>query len=322
MKNALHILHFLLAAAARGEQTALITITDVSGTSPRAPGAHMAVSATGAYSGSLSGGCVEAAIIGEAKRVIQTGKPETLRIGENSPFIDLQLPCGGGIDILVLPAPDIAALNQAANWLTARQPVMLLLSQADGLTAQLARPDDTTGWRSKRFLARHEPDMRLLIAGHGAETLSLARLGHCYGAEIFVLSPDQALVDTVIRLGAGAKILPSRQHAPKLSIDPHTATVLLFHDHDWEDAILAEALAQPGFYVGAMGSRATQARRLHRLAQRGVPKNLRARIVSPIGFITPARDPDTLAISALAQIVSLHAASAGQTSSAPALKRA
>jgi xanthine dehydrogenase accessory factor len=219
---------------------------------------------------------------------------------------------------LVLPAPDIAALNQAANWLKARQPVTLLLSQAGGLTAQLARPDDTTGWRSKKFLVRHEPDMRLLIAGHGAETLSLTRLGLSYGAEISVLSPDPGLVDTVTSLGAEAKILRSRQHAPKLSIDRHTATVLLFHDHDWEDALLAEALGQPGFFIGAMGSRATHARRLHRLARSGVPEPLNARIVSPIGSIAPARDPDTLALSALAQIVSVYTETAGKT---PALPR-
>jgi xanthine dehydrogenase accessory factor len=312
VKDAVQILRFLLDADSRGEHVALITITGVFGGSPREPGAHMAVSESGAFLGALSGGCVEAAIIGEAKRVIESGWAEGLRLGEGSPLIDIRLPCGGGMDILIAPVRDIRTLKQAATWLTARRPIVLLLGQHGDVTARLARPDDLTGWHAARFLARHEPDMRLVIAGHGAEMLALTKLGLSYGAEILLLSPDQAMVDTATGLGAQAQKLLSRHHAPQFSIDPQTAVVLLFHDHDWEDALLAHALAQPGFFVGAMGSRTTHARRLRRLAKNGVPEPARSRLVGPIGLITRARDPDTLALSALAQIVSLYGQSAAQ----------
>ncbi|OYV35170.1 MAG: hypothetical protein B7Z81_09065 [Acidocella sp. 20-61-6] len=313
MKNANQILIFLLAAASRNEKAALITITGITGGSPRAPGTHMAASETGAYLGSISGGCVEAAIVGEAKRIIQSGRAESMRLGEGSPFIDIRLPCGGGIDILISPTEDIATLNQAVDWLTARRAVALLLDLEGGMTVRPARSDDVTGWHSNQFLARHEPNMQLIIAGHGAETLALTRLGLSYGAEILVLSPDKDLLDTAAGFGAQAQILNSRQHVPKFLIDRHTAMVLLFHDHDWEDALLAEALTQPGFFVGAMGSRNTHARRLHSLAQRGVSEHTLVRLVGPIGLISPSRDPDTLALSTLAQIVSVYIESVADT---------
>jgi xanthine dehydrogenase accessory factor len=319
MKGALHVLRFLLEAAYRGERTALVTITDITGGSPRAPGAHMAVSETGAHAGSLSGGCVEAAIIGEAKRVMQSGRAETLRLGEGSPFIDIQLPCGGGIDMLLTPAPDIEMVTKAASWLAARQPVLLELSVAGGLMARPAGPGDSIGWQAAKFRVRHQPDMQLIIGGNGPEALALARLGISYGAKILVLSPDQALVETATALGAQAERLASRRHAPRLSIDADTALVLLFHDHDWEAALLAQALAQPGFFIGAMGSRTTQARRLRNLAACGIPQAALRRLAGPIGLIAPARDPDTLALSALAHIVATYGESTARAMSHPAL---
>ena len=319
MKGALQVFHFLLEAARSGERTALVTLTGITGGSPRAPGAHMAVSETGAHAGSLSGGCLEAAIIGEAQRVMQSGRAESLRLGEGSPFIDIRLPCGGGIDILLTPAPNLEMLTQAAGWLAARRPVVLAFSQDGSLRARLAQPGDATGWQASQFLVRHEPNMRLIISGNGAETIALARISLSYGADVLVLSPDQALVEIAIALGAQAERLASRRHAPRFSIDADTALVLLFHDHDWEEALLAQALEQPAFFIGAMGSRATQARRLANLASRGIAPAALARLAGPIGLIAAARDPDTLALSAMAHIVAAYGDSTARKLSHPAL---
>ena len=139
MKGALQVFQFLLEAARRGERTALISITDISGGSPRAPGTHMAVSESGAHAGSLSGGCVEAAMIGEAKRVMQSGRAEVLRLGEGSRLIDIQLPCGGEIDLLLSPIPNFEMLKQASTWLAARRPIVLQLDREGGLNVRPAR---------------------------------------------------------------------------------------------------------------------------------------------------------------------------------------
>ena len=82
----------------RGERCALVTLVGVDGNAPRAEGAQMAVSESGEWAGYISGGCLEAAIALEAQAAIKAGKPRLLRYGKGSPYFDIQLPCGSGLD--------------------------------------------------------------------------------------------------------------------------------------------------------------------------------------------------------------------------------
>lgn len=296
MKCARAIFAFLIAAQQRGERTALVTITAVIGSSSRAPGTHMAVSESGAFCGSLSGGCVEAAVVGEAQRVMATGRAEIVRLGAGSPLIDIRLPCGGGLDLLIAPDPDHGALTLAARLLQDREPVALAIGR-DG--AVVVRDHATGGWQGGQFIALHHPDLRLFIVGHGAETQALARLAGAHGADVVVLSPDADIVEGALHLRTPAA-------SPHLVCDPFSAVVMLFHDHDWEPALLAQALEQPAFFIGAMGSRIAHARRLQALRALSVGEASLARIVTPVGLIPAARDPDTLALSVLAQVVSVY----------------
>nr|WP_243395625.1 XdhC family protein [Sphingomonas oleivorans] len=289
-----------------GERTALVTITDVIGSSSRSPGTHMAVSETGVYRGSISGGCVEAAVVGEAKRVIENGQTELLRLGAGSRFIDIRLPCGGGLDLLITPEPSPAALDQALGGLKQRTPIRLALGR-DGLLAVSPASDDRpAGWDGDHFVVRHDPELRIVILGHGAETEALAALACRYGADVVILSPDETIVESVDRLGAQSWLLKTPARSPHLRSDKDTAVVTLFHDHDWESELLEQALEQDAFFIGAMGSRRTHALRLAALTERGVPPSSLARITGPIGLIPATRDPDTLALSTLSQIVACH----------------
>lgn len=76
----------------------LVTLTGLVGRSSRAPGAHMAISQSGASMESFSGGCVEAAVVAEVLDVLETGHVRPVRFGAGSRYIDIRLPCGGGID--------------------------------------------------------------------------------------------------------------------------------------------------------------------------------------------------------------------------------
>ena len=78
---------------------------------------------------------------------------------------------------------------------------------------------------------------------------------------------------------------------------------MLFHDHDWETALLRQALAQEALFIGAMGSARTHANRLAALEAAGVPAEQAARVCGPIGLIPAARDPQTLALSVLSEVV-------------------
>jgi xanthine dehydrogenase accessory factor len=303
MKDARAIFRFLLDADARGERAALVTITDIIGSSSRAPGTHMAVAEDGSFLGSFSGGCVEAAVVGEAQRVIACGKAARIRFGPGSQFIDIKLPCGGGIEFLILPQPPHQVIQEAWAMLSAREAVTLRMTLDGNLTTEPAGEKDESCWEGDIFVTRHIPDLRLIALGHGAEVQAFAALGRAYGVDVTVLSPEEAIVERAIEVGANAFVLKTPGRSPHLIGDRHTAMVFLFHDHDWEMALLAQALEQDALYVGAMGSRQTQARRLTALVEHGVPAARAERVVGPIGLIPATRDPDTLALSVLAQIV-------------------
>lgn len=306
MKDALALFRFLLDAIGQGERTALVTITDVIGSSSRAPGTHMAITESGAYFGSLSGGCVEAAVVGQAQRAITSGEAEHIRFGAGSPFIDIRLPCGGGMDLLILPRLREEVIRQARDTLVARQPVALRMMIDGSLAVASGEDQKPSGWEGDAFVARHAPDLRLIALGHGSEVQALAALARAYGIEVSVLTPDEAIVEKEKAAGSAAYLLKTPGRSPHLVTDRHTMVVFLFHDHDWETALLAQALEQEAFYIGAMGSRQTQAQRVAALAGYGVSAELAGRVVGPIGLIPATRDPETLALSVLAQVVGLR----------------
>lgn len=301
MKGADTVLGFLIEAAKRDEKTALVTLTDVTGSASRAVGTQMAVSLNGTYAGSLSSGCVERAVVGEAQRIITEGRAERVRFGNGSRYIDIRLPCGGAIDLLFTPNPPLATIERAKRKLAARQPVSLQLGLDGAVLMQTE--GSQTGWTDDGFVVRHDPALHILIVGHGMETIALAHQAHLYGASVQVLSPDAEQIAALRAAGIEAEHLPTPSASPHMVADRHSAVVFLFHDHDWETALVAQALDQPAFFVGAMGSPATHRRRCAMLAEIGVPAAAIARIRGPLGIIPATRDPDTLALSALAQIV-------------------
>lgn len=306
MKGALDIFRFLLDASGRGERTALVTITDVIGSSSRAPGTHLAVSETGSFRGSVSGGCIEAALAGLAQRAIARRTSERIRLGAGSPYIDIRLPCGGGLDLLVSPDPTDEVVSQVRDRLEQRQAVCLALHPDGRIWTEHSSPVGQVGWSTDSFHVRHDPELRLVIIGHGRETEALTRLAVAFGAVVEVLTPDRAIAAACIRQGARARHLHSPSGSSDLAGDRHTAIVMLFHDHDWEPELLVQALSSRAFYIGAMGSRQTHKRRLASLRGYGVADELSSRIVGPIGLLPSTRDPETLALSILSQIVSIY----------------
>lgn len=315
MKAAAALFRFLHDAALRGERTALVTITDVIGSSSRALGTHLAVSETGAFHGSLSGGCVEAAVVAEAQRIITNAQAEMIRFGTGSRFIDIRLPCGGGLDLFFVPGPPIEVLRHVLECLGQRRSVSLYLAPDGQISATPSASADETGWIDRTFLAKHDADLKLMLVGHGEEMVALAGLANTFGAEVCALSPDDFVVQAIADKGLASRRLKMPERSPELVSDARTAVVFVFHDHDWEPDLLVQALEGDAFYVGAMGSRRTHGRRMDALRERGVPEASISRIAAPIGLIPATRDPDTLALSILSQIVKLASeGSAGRCS--------
>ncbi|MCU0907456.1 MAG: XdhC family protein [Rhodobacteraceae bacterium] len=282
----------------------LAVIAGVEGPSYRPVGAMMAVlpgDPDPLRVGTLSSGCVERDIALQAMRAQVDGRPQVVRYGRGSAFLDIQLPCGGGLDIALIPDPDRAVLARLRAEETARRPVSLSVDLATGA---LALGDmAATARTGDRLVIARPPETRFLIFGKGPEAEAFAALVQAAGFPAVLLSPDPETLETPARAGLTTRVLPVARFPGDLAPDPWTAVVLFFHDHDWEPPILAQALATPAFYVGAQGSRRSAEARAMALQAMGVPEAALLRLRGPIGLVPSARDARTLAVSVLAEVL-------------------
>lgn len=249
----------------------LCTIVGIEGSFSRRLGAQLAVLPDGSITGSMADGCLERQL---AQEIATGGARRVMRFGAGSPLIDFRLPCGSGLDILVDPAPDAAACRAALALLDGRTEAALGLGSAAGLLQQ----------------RRYMPALRLQIFGEGPELAALRDLAAAMGLAVDVRSIN----DPAMALGAKPQ---------GLAADEWTAIVLLFHDHEWEQAILHWALESPAFFIGAQGGQAAREERSQRLTASGIVPAELARIRSPIGVVRHCREPVPLALSVLTQIV-------------------
>lgn len=297
------IFAFLVDRLASGRRVALVSLVEAFGSSMRDPGAHMAVDEDGSFVGSLSGGCIERAVIAEAGDAIADGAPRVTRFGQGSRYIDIRLPCGGGLDLHFQPLSEDDLPRRALEATNSRQPFALEL-RTDAQPPSFIPDWRPTGWAAEQGIATigHWPNPRVLIVGHGAVVAKLAEQARLWAAEIAIITPDKVLADALRQGGFDTTVIGSPRETRALISDAWTAVVFLFHDHDWEPALIAHALEQPHFFLGAMGSKRAHAARCEALRALGVSETAIAGISAPIGVFHSVRDPATLAISVLAEV--------------------
>ena len=278
-----------------GRRVALATVISTWGSSPRPPGSQLAVSERGEMAGSVSGGCVEAAVVEEALDVLRRGTARTLEFGVTAGRAwEVGLPCGGRIRVHVEPA-DHERLGSLVAALTARERVERVLELGDG----------------ERFRVVLEPPVRLVIVGAVHLAQPLARMARVAGYEVTVVDPRSAFAteerfpDVALERGWPAEIMP------RLGLDARTALVALSHDRRFDDPALEAALRSDAFYVGALGSRKTQAALRTRLREAGFSEPDVGRVHGPVGLDLGAVTPAEIAVEILAELVaSLREASA------------
>lgn len=297
------VFELLSLGASHGLAGALLTIVDIRGGAPRALGAQMAVLSDGRYCGYVSGGCVEAAVASEAIRAIAAGRDETLRFGTGSRFIDIELPCGGSIDVHVHVRPDPAIVTEALRLLAVRAPFALALqpqvSSARLIPGSGAR--ERSEWRDGAFYRHYHPLTRLVLIGEGHELIALSNLARSAGLPVLDYMTAEAGAPQLA--GHGARIIPiAGATLPDLPVDPFTAVVFVLHDRFKESRLLEAALAYEPFYIGALGSRRTHATRVARLQAAGIDEARIAQLRGPIGLYGPTRTSSALAISVLGEI--------------------
>jgi xanthine dehydrogenase accessory factor len=154
----------------------------------------------------------------------------------------------------------------------------------------------------KVFLTVHVPPARLVAIGAVHISQALAPMAKLLGYDVVIIDPRTAFA-TPERF-PDVKLIAEWPDAalPPLAIDAYTAFVALTHDPKIDDPALTHALARECFYVGALGSRKTHARRVERLTQQGIAEDTVARIHAPIGLAIGAVSPPEIALSIMGEI--------------------
>lgn len=303
-----HPLALLIAGARRECGCALVTLVAIHGAAPRRIGAQMAVTADGEVAGSFSSGCVDRAVIEEARDALEHGVSRRVRYGEDSPYVDIVLPCGSGLDLQfdgAVPATTVEAIAQA---IARREPFDLRWRSPESPPDLLLHAAASTTTTADEIRIHHWPALRLVLAGAGESLLAMCRLARAADIETIALSPEPELRAPLDALGVPLHLLQSEETLPSLAFDAWTAAITLFHDHDREPAFLQRALDSDACLVGAMGSPRAQALRIEHLQARGVSAAALARLRSPLGLLPRARDPQELAVSILAEAMQAYRA--------------
>jgi xanthine dehydrogenase accessory factor len=278
---------------ARGDAVALAVVTATRRSAPRPVGSVLAVSSSGDLAGSVSGGCVESEVYGEAREVLE-GAPARMRTFGISDEAALQvgLPCGGEIDVFVAAAED-DLLRRAIAEVEAGRIV-------------------TVEPAGERLEVVSRPAPRLLVVGAVDTAEALCRGARALGWQTIVADP-RARFATPERLPSADEILllwPDEALAG-VAPDEGTAVVVLAHEDRFDLPALAGALASDAFYVGAIGSRRTQAARREKLLAQGVAEEALDRIHGPAGLDVGADTPAETAVSILAEILAVRAGREG-----------
>jgi xanthine dehydrogenase accessory factor len=156
--------------------------------------------------------------------------------------------------------------------------------------------------QGKMFLTVHVPSPQLVITGAVHISQTLAPLGHLLGYAVTVVDPRTAFA-TIERF-PDVKVIAEWPDValPPLNVDHYTAFVALTHDPKIDDPALLHALQRDCFYIGALGSKKTHAKRVARLKEKGISDADIARIHAPIGLDISAVSPAEIAVAIMGEI--------------------
>lgn len=323
---------------ANGESIALATVLQTWGSSPRPAGAKLALTAGGEVSGSVSGGCVEGAVIETGFSVIKTGKPQLLHFGvANETAWEVGLACGGSIDVFVQRLDHViyaairAALDDdrsSALVTVIRGPIDLLgrsilVTDAGDVIGTLGAVIERgaveaatdvlcTGQSQRRALSGSielfcevlAPAPEVIAVGGVHIAIALTQLAKVMGYRTTVIDP-RGVFGTDARFPHVDRLIQAwpDEGLGRIALSCLSAVAVLTHDPKLDDPALKIALPSAAFYVGALGSPTTQAQRRMRLHAAGLSEEHLDRLHSPIGLEIGSQSPEEIALAIMAEIV-------------------
>jgi xanthine dehydrogenase accessory factor len=309
-----------------GRGIALATVVATWGSSPRPVGSHLVVNDGGEFAGSVSGGCIEGAVINEALATIADGQPRLLEYGvSDEQAWEVGLACGGRVRVLVdCIVPELfdrllaeREAKRPVAWIRRLSDHAQALACGSELIGNLVLDGEMRSTLTQRFssglsgavdengdvFARiYAPAPRLLIVGAVHVAQSLAPMATIAGFDVTIIDPRRAFVAA----GRFADVTLTDEWPDeamqRLMPDAQTAVVTLTHDPKLDDPALDVALRSPAFYIGSLGSTRTHAKRVERLTELGLSDQVE-RIHAPVGLDLGGRLPSEIAVSILAEII-------------------
>ncbi|MBK9133370.1 MAG: XdhC family protein [Betaproteobacteria bacterium] len=308
------ILEQITAWVAAGHRVALGTIVRTWGSAPRPPGSAVAIRGDGLVAGSVSGGCIEDDLVDKARAgTLVTGRPQVVRYGIDADSAHrFGLPCGGLIELVLEAVAPHSQLPQLLDRLKRGERVRRRLDLTTGVvTLEEGNANDELALSERELITHHGPSWRMLIIGAGQLTQYLAPMAHALGYQVTVCDPRDEYAEGFKVEGPTSDVRLVRtmpdDTVRALAPDGHLAIVALTHDPKLDDMALMEALVSPAFYIGAIGSRANQAKRKERLKEHfGLADEALARLHGPVGLKNGARTPPEIAVSILAEITAVR----------------
>lgn len=301
-----------------GKGAALATVIETWGSAPRPVGAQLAVSGDAEMMGSVSGGCVEGAVVVDALEALESGICRILEFGvSDDDAFAVGLACGGRIRVMIepvgegegWPVPMLTDLVAARG----RREIIGVETTLPGYGRRLITPAsaptafaaDRSGFVDEArhcFVAVHNPPLKLAVVGAVHITQPLAGMARASGYDVTIIDPRTAF-GSAARF-PGESLVEDWPDAAlqALGLDARTALVTLSHDPKLDDPAIIEALRSEVFYIGALGSTRTHAKRVARLIEAGFSADEIARIDAPVGLDIGARSPAEIAVAVMAEM--------------------
>lgn len=303
---------------------------------PRPVGSIMLISEDQEMAGSVSGGCVEGAVVKAAQKVLTDGQFQILEFGvSNDDAWTVGLSCGGRIEVLLSPflskdnliwkgIQQAVTTNEGSIWCTKigveiQKEALVLLDgsvigdlpkeiKAQALQAYQARKSHLLEWEVGQYFLHVIPKKsQLFLIGAAHLTADLIQLANGFGFECIVIDPRGIFANKTEFQQAPDQLFndyPS-EVLSQFDLDQDAYAVTLSHDPKIDDNALEILLKKPVAYIGALGSRRTQAKRINRLLEKGFSQAEVDRIHGPVGVDINAKTPQEIALSILAEIVAV-----------------
>lgn len=307
--------------ATANKDFAIATVISTWGSAPRQVGSFMVIDRDGQFYGSVSGGCVENAVVVQAQDAMNQERAHVIEFGlSDDDVLSIGLACGGQIQILIEPstANGLHWVLEASQAVNSRSRATLI-RHFERNNKQIAITDlkwlssecDEEEYVGKngfvaagnKFVQSFQVKRRVLIIGGVHIAQALVRGLNALDFETFVIDPRT--------VWANKERFPDTQvinswpedALAEIQIDRDTAVVALTHDPKFDDPAITTGLRSDAFYVGALGGlKSADARRL-RLLDRGLTDAEIDRLHSPIGVSIGAKGPAEITIAILAELI-------------------